>query len=147
DSVKRIVHRVDGSTYEAIAAEAGGQFGMGLTLCVYDELAQAKNRDLYDALMTSLGSEIEPLMMIISTQAPSDQHLLSELIDYGARVNTGVIFDPSFVCHLHSVPLDAPLDDESQWKKANPGLGDYRDRNELREAVKRAMQIPSQEST
>jgi phage terminase large subunit-like protein len=147
DSTKRIVHRLDGSTYEAIAAEAGGQFGMGLALCVYDELAQAKNRELYDALMTSLGSEPEPLMMIISTQAPTDQHLLSELIDYGERINTGVIMDPSFVCHLHTVPMTAKIDDESQWKKANPGLGDYRDRRELRDAVKRAIQMPSQEST
>jgi phage terminase large subunit-like protein len=147
DSTKRIVHRIDGSTYEAIAAEAGGQFGMGLALCVYDELAQAKNRDLYDALMTSLGSETEPLMMIISTQAPNDTHLLSELIDYGERINKGVIDDKSFVCHLHTVPMDARIDDESQWKKANPGIGDYRDRAELREAVKRALQMPSQEST
>lgn len=147
DSTKRIVHRQDGSTYEAIAAEAGGQFGMGLALCVYDELAQAKNRDLYDALMTSLGSETEPLMMIISTQAPTDQHLLSELIDYGERINSGVVSDPSFVCHLHTVPMEARIDDESQWKKANPGIGDYRDRRELRDAVKRAMQMPSQEST
>ena len=147
DSTKRIVHRIDGSTYEAIAAEAGGQFGMGLALCVYDELAQAKNRDLYDALMTSLGSETEPLMMIISTQAPNDVHLLSELIDYGERINQGVITDPSFVCHLHTVPMEARIDDESQWKKANPGIGDYRDRRELRDAVKRAMEMPSQEST
>ena len=147
DSTKRIVHRVDGSTYEAIAAEAGGQFGMGLALCVYDELAQAKNRDLYDALMTSLGSETDPLMMIISTQAPSDLHLLSELIDYGERVNSGVISDPSFVCHLHTVPIDAKIDDESKWQLANPGIGDYRDHLELREAVKRAMEMPSQEST
>jgi len=45
------------------------------------------------------------------------------------------------------VPMDARIDDESQWKKANPGIGDYRDRAELREAVKRALQMPSQEST
>lgn len=147
DGQKRITHREDGSTYEAIAAEAGGQFGMGLALVVYDELAQAKNRELYDALMTSLGSEVEPLMMVISTQAPSDVHLLSELIDYGLRVNDGIIVDPSFVCHLHTVPIEAKLDDESQWKKANPGLGDYRDRRELKEAIKRAMLMPSQEAT
>jgi phage terminase large subunit-like protein len=147
DSTKRVVHRIDGSVYEAIAAEAGGQFGMGLDLCVYDELAQAKNRDLYDALMTSLGSQSEPLMMIISTQAPNDQHLLSELIDYGERVNHGIIFDPSFVSHLHTVPMTAKIDDETQWVKANPGIGDYRDKRELRDAVKRAMEMPSQEST
>ena len=86
-------------------------------------------------------------MMIISTQAPNDVHLLSELIDYGERINQGVINDPSFVCHLHTVPMEARIDDESQWKKANPGIGDYRDRRELRDAVKRAMEMPSQEST
>ena len=147
DSGKRIYHREDQSTYDAIAAEVGGQFGQGLALCVYDELAQAKNRELYDALMTSLGSEVEPLMMIISTQAPNDQHLMSELVDYGEKVNQGVIFDPSFVSHLHTVPIDAPIDDEAQWKKANPGLGDYRDKQELREAVRRAKHLPDQEST
>ena len=45
------------------------------------------------------------------------------------------------------MPIEAKIDDESQWKKANPGLGDYRDRSELRDAVKRALQMPSQEST
>ena len=147
DGAKRIVHRVDGSTYEAISAEAGGQFGMGLALVVYDELAQAKNRDLYDALTTSMGSEVEPLMMVISTQAPSDMHLLSELIDYGQKVNDGILFDPSFVCHLHTVPIEAKLDDESQWSKANPGLGDYRDRKEMRDAIKRAIAMPNEEAT
>ena len=91
DSTKRIVHREDGSVYRAISAEAGGQFGMGLDLVVYDELAQATNRSLYDALMTSLGSQTEPLMLVISTQAPSNDHLLSELIDYGEKVNRGVL--------------------------------------------------------
>ena len=147
NSTKRIVHREDGSYYQAISAEAGGQFGMGLAFVVYDELAQAKSRTLYDALMTSLGSEPEPMMMVISTQAPSDVHLLSELIDYGAKVADGIIDDPSFVSHCHTVPLDAPMLDEKSWRKANPGLGDYRDLNEMRSAVRRAVTMPSQEAT
>lgn len=147
ESHKRMVRRADGSYYQAIAAEAGAQFGMGLDLVIYDELAQAKNRALYDALMTSLGSESEPLMMIISTQAPADQHVLSELIDYGERVNQGIVEDQSFVCHLYTVPRDADITDESQWKKANPGLGDFRDLSEMRQAIKRAVKLPSLEST
>src|SRR5262245_4541083 len=72
EGTKHIVHLEDGSFYEAISAEAGAQFGSGLDLVIYDELAHAKNRALYDALMTSLGSQKESLMAIISTQAPSD---------------------------------------------------------------------------
>lgn len=147
DSLKRIVHRADGSYYAAISAEAGAQFGMGLDFVCYDELAQAKNRSLYDALMTSLGSTLDSLMMIISTQAPADQHVLSELIDYGERVNQGIIEDPAFVSHLYSVPMEARIDDETQWKKANPGLGDYRDIVEMRSAIRRAVKVPSLESS
>jgi phage terminase large subunit-like protein len=147
DSVKRIVHRDDGSYYQAISAEAGGQFGMGLDFAIYDELAQAKNRTLYDALMTSLGSQPEPLMMIISTQAPSDQHLLSELIDYGDKIAQSIIEDHSFVSHCHSVPIDVPITDERQWRKANPGLNDFRDLAEMRTAIRRAIRIPSLESS
>lgn len=147
DSTKRVVHREDGSYYVAISAEPGAQFGMGIDFVVYDELAQAKSRNLYDALMTSLGSQPDSLMMIISTQAPSDQHLLSELIDYGQRVEDGVIEDPAFVCHCYSVPRDADITLEREWYKANPGLGDYRDLAEMRTAIARAVKIPSEEST
>jgi hypothetical protein len=94
-STKVIVHRDDGSTYTAISADAGGAFGEGLDFVVFDELAQTKNTALYDALMTSLGSQVEPLMMVISTQASSDEHLLSELIDYGLKIEQGVIEDDS----------------------------------------------------
>jgi phage terminase large subunit-like protein len=113
---------------------------------VYDELGQAKNRALYDALMTSLGSQSEPLMLIISTQAASNEHLLSELIDYGEKVNKGIIPDRSFVCHLHSTPKDAPLMDEAGWYAANPGLGDYRSLEEMRRTMARAEKIPSFEN-
>lgn len=146
-STKRIVHREDGSVYHAISAEAGAQFGMGLDLVVYDELAQATNRNLYDALMTSLGSQVEPLMLIISTQAPSNEHLLSELIDYGDKVNRGVIEDASFACHLYTVPREAALMDEASWYLANPGLGDYRSLEEMRDTMRRAERIPSLENS
>ena len=42
DSTKHIVNPTDGSYYAAISAEAGGQYGEGLDLVVYDELAQSR---------------------------------------------------------------------------------------------------------
>lgn len=147
ESTKFIRHRTDGSTYAAISAEAGGQYGEGIDLVVYDELAQAKGHALYDALMTSLGSQVEPLMMVISTQAPADDHILSELIDYGLKIQEGTLQDDTFTVHLYAASPDAELMDEKEWKKANPALGDYRDIDEFRATMTRAMKIPALEST
>lgn len=147
ESTSYVVHRSDFSSYSAIAAEAGGQYGEGLDLVVYDELAQAKNAALYDALMTSLGSQVEPLMMIISTQAPADDHILSELIDYGLKIKAGEFEDDSFTVHLYAADHGCELMDERQWRKANPALGDYRDIDEFRTTMKRAEKVPSLEAT
>jgi phage terminase large subunit-like protein len=146
-STKTIAHHRDSSMYMAIAAEAGGQYGEGLDLVVYDELAQAKSPALYDALMTSLGSQVEPLMMIISTQAPVDNHILSELIDYGLKIRAGEFEDDSFTTHLYCAKDGADLMDEAEWHRANPALGDYRDLDEFRATMGRAMKVPSLEAT
>ena len=147
DSTSRIVSKEDSSVYSAISADAGGAFGDGLDLVIYDELAQSKNTALYDALMTSLGSQVEPLMMIISTQAPADDHILSELIDYGLKVRAGEFEDPTFTVHLYAATPGCNLLDEDEWLKANPSLGDYRDLDEFRAAMKRAVKMPSLEAS
>jgi phage terminase large subunit-like protein len=148
ESVKRVTHLNDFSVYHAISADAGGSFGQGIDLVIYDEMAQAKSRALYDALMTSLGSQIDPLMMIISTQAPSDAHLLSELIDLGLKIKDGIVEDDgSFTVHLYTAPMDLPLDDKKGWFAANPTLGDYRDMEEFEQTIHRAMKVPSLEAS
>lgn len=146
-STKTVVHRVDGSNYTAISADAGGAFGEGIDLAVYDELAQTKNNALYEALMTSLGSQTEPLLMVISTQAQTDDHLLSELIDYGVKIREGLFEDESFTVHLFAAKPDCDLMDEDEWYKANPSLGDYRDLPEFRASMVRAQKMPSLEAS
>lgn len=145
-NTSRILHKIDGSVYRAISSDAGGGFGQGMDVVVYDELAQAKTRTMYDMLMTSLGSQVEPLMMIISTQAPANDHILSELIDYGAKLDSGVLTDPTFTAHVYKADEDCDLLDEKQWLKANPALGDYRDLEEMRSTMRRAKEVPSLES-
>lgn len=147
DSLKRIIHRTDFSVYRAIAAEAGASFGQGIDLCIYDEMAQAKNRALYDALKTSQGSQIDPLMVVISTQAPADTHLLSELIDYGLKIRRGELKDDAFTVHLYAAKEGCALDDEKEWYRANPALGDFRDLDDFREKVRQALNMPSLEAS
>lgn len=146
DSTKTMVYYGNGSTYEALSAEAGSKFGINPTVVIYDELAQAKNRNLYDVLDTSMAAREEPLFIIISTQSKDPLHILSQLIDDGLSGR-----DPTTVCHLYAVPDDADdeaiFTDKKLWKLANPALGDFRSLPEMRTMAKRAKRMPDSEAT
>jgi phage terminase large subunit-like protein len=139
-STKTMLARQTGSIYRAVSAESGTKHGYLPSLVVYDELAQAKNRDLYDVFDTSFGAREEPLFIAISTQSNDPEHIMSQLIDDGLSKT-----DPTIVCHLYASDENCDLDDPKQWKKANPALGDFRDRDDLIIAIKKAMRMPSSE--
>lgn len=143
DSTKTMVCYRNGSVYRALSAEAGTKYGLNPTVVIYDELAQAKNRDLFDALDTSMAAREEPLMIIISTQSNDPQHILSQLIDDGLSGK-----DPTTVCHLYAVPDDAKdiFENEELWRLSNPALDDFRSLAEMRIAAARARRMPSFES-
>ena len=139
-STKTIVCKGNGSFYRAISAEAGTKHGLNPSLVIFDELAQAKNRELYDVLDTSMGAREEPLFITISTQSNDPEHILSKLIDDGLSDE-----DETTVCHLYAAPEDCDLLDESGWEAANPALGDFRSREELAVLAHKAKRLPAEE--
>jgi len=146
-STKTMVCYQNGSTYKAVSAEAGSKFGYNPTVVIYDELAQAKNMDLYTAFDTAMGARMEAgeetIFFVISTQSKDPQHLLSQLIEDGIKKQ-----DPTIACHLYTVPLakDNEVDDalinESKWYLANPALGDFRSLSEMRAFAQKAIRMP-----
>lgn len=141
DSTKTITYQAMGSKYQAISAEAGTKHGYNPSVVIYDELAQAKSRELYDVLDTSMGARIEPLFLTISTQSNDPEHILSRLIDSGLKDD-----DPTTVCHLYSVPEDCPdIYDPAVWGLANPALGDFRSLTDLRVIADKAKRWPGEE--
>lgn len=142
ESKKRVVYYGNGNVYAALSAEAGTKHGMNPAVVIYDELAQSKNQDLFDALDTAQGAQEEPLFYTISTQSNDPQHPLSLMIDDG--INGG---DESIVCHLYEVPEEVEeIFDEDCWYDANPALGDFRSLDELRRYADRAKRLPSLEN-
>jgi phage terminase large subunit-like protein len=139
-STKTMIVRKTGSIYRAVSAEAGTKHGYLPSLVIYDELAQAKNRDLYDVLDTSFGARQEPLFIVISTQSNDPEHILSKLIDDGLAGT-----DPSIVCHLYAAKEECELDDEKQWYAANPALGKFRNLEDLAAAIRKAVRMPAEE--
>lgn len=148
-STKTMVNFANGSIYRAVSADAGTNYGENPSFIAYDELAQAKNNALYDALDTSMGARAaeeamysEPLFAVISTQSPDPQHILSQIIDDGLSGH-----DPATYVFLMAVPDDYPdIFDEKCWKLANPALGDFLSLVEMRNFAAKAKRMPSREA-
>lgn len=140
-STKTLACYRNGSFYRAMSSESGTKHGLLPTFVVFDELAQAKGRELYDVLDTSFGATREPLFVVISTQSNDPEHILSKLIDDGLNSE-----DPTIVCHLYEVPEDTKdVFDPAVWKQANPALGDFRSLADLKAIADKAARMPAEE--
>jgi phage terminase large subunit-like protein len=136
-----------GSVFAALSADASTKMGLSPSFTIYDELGTAPKRDLYDALDTAMGARENPLMCVISTQAASDHAVLSELVDYGQKVNSNEVDDPSFHLTLYAAETDDDPWDEATWLKANPALGDFRSIDDVRRQAAQAERLPSREQS
>lgn len=147
DFDKTLEDSVTGSTYAALSADAKTKHGFSASLVIYDELAQAPDRQLFDVLTTSTAARAEPLTWVISTQSSDPNHVMSELVDYGRQVLDGTVVDPSFYATIYAAPDDADPWDEAVWHACNPALGDFRSLDEMRAYAAQARRIPAREST
>lgn len=138
---KRIEDMETGSLYRALASDGAAVHGLASSFVVCDELAQWKRRELFDVLRTSMGKRAEPLVLVIGTQSPHPENLMSELVDYAGRVGSGEVDDGSFHGAVYAVPDDADVFDPAVWPLANPALGVFRSDREIAEEAGRAQRM------
>jgi phage terminase large subunit-like protein len=143
DSGKQIYVERLGTLYRALSADASTAYGLSPVLVIHDELGQVKGprSELYEALETATGAQENPLSIVISTQAPTDEDLLSVLIDDAA---TGA--DPRTVLLLYTAPIDDDAFVEETIRKANPAFGDFQNAAETLAMAADAKRMPSRES-
>ncbi|MCG7985658.1 MAG: terminase large subunit [Candidatus Thiodiazotropha lotti] len=146
DSQKRIVHHQSGSFYQALSSESKSKHGFSASFIIYDEMAQAPNRQLWDVLTSSMGARAQPLTVVISTMSPDKYSIMYEQYDYALKVREGIIEDETFVPIIYQAPEDADIWDEQVWSACNPALGDFRSLEEMRVFAERAKRIPAAEA-
>ncbi|HWA00387.1 MAG TPA: terminase TerL endonuclease subunit [Caulobacterales bacterium] len=127
-----------GSTFEALSSDARKGHGLAPSLWIYDELAQCDDFELLDNLETGMGKRVRSLGLIISTQAESDDHRLSVMIDEGLA---GV--DPTIVVHLLAAPANADPFDEAVLRAVNPALGTYLNEKDVLADMRKARWLPA----
>ncbi|WP_349934868.1 terminase TerL endonuclease subunit [Acetobacter sp. A11-2] len=143
---KTVEDAVTGSVYKALSADARKAHGLSPTFAIADEVAQWRDRDLFDALKTGGGAHRESLLLGISTRSPDADNPLEELLRYGASVADGTFPDRTFKSFVWSAPMDADPWVEATWRMANPALGTFRSVEDIRSQAMQAMRVPSQEA-
>lgn len=142
DTAKQLFCGELGTLYRALSAEASTAYGLSPVFTVHDELGQVRGprSELYEALETATAAQENPLSIVISTQAPNPNDLLSVLID---DAKTGA--DPRVVLSIYSAPDDADPFAEETIRLANPAFGDFQNAEEVMAMSEDARRMPSRE--
>ncbi|RVJ35935.1 terminase large subunit [Sinorhizobium medicae] len=135
-----------GSILKALSADADSKLGLSPSFVLCDEAGYWPKRDLFDAMDSALGARDEPLIVAISTQAKDDTAFFSEMIDYGLKVQSGEIVDPSFHLAFFHAPQDADPWSPDTWAMANPAMGDFNSLEQIERMAKQAQRIPAKEA-
>lgn len=139
-SGKRLLGLSKNVEYKALSADAKTKHGLSPILIILDELGQVRGPtdSFISTLQTAQGAYENSMQLVISTQAPTDVDMLSQIIDAQKKDP-----DPHIVCHVYSAPEDADLGDEEAWKAANPALGVFRSLKDMRKLYAQAKAQPS----
>lgn len=142
DGIKQLRCLELGTVYQALSSEASTAYGLSPVFVVHDELGQIRGprHELYEALETSTGAQVNPLSIIISTQAATDQDLLSVLIDDALAGH-----DPKVVVSLYTAPVDDDPFDRATLAKANPAMGNFLNPDEIMAMADDARRMPARE--
>lgn len=146
DTVKELFCSELGTKYKALSAEAATAYGLSPVFLVHDELGQVRGprSELYDALETAVGAHDNPLSVVISTQAPNDNDLLSILIDDALAGN-----DPQVALCLYTGDMDLDITNSKELlkaiKQANPAYGDFLNAKNVMGMAQDAIRMPARE--
>jgi phage terminase large subunit-like protein len=143
-SGKRLIGLTMNTEYRALAAEGTTAHGLSPVLAILDEVGQVRGPqdDFIDAITTAQGAHEDPLLIAISTQAPTDADLFSIWLDDAERSA-----DPAIVSHVYRAPEGCELHDEKAWRAANPALDLFRSRRDVEEQALQAKRMPASENT
>ena len=121
---------------DILNADVSSGHAAGADVCVIDEagLLEERHRPLWDAV-NSARSGRDGRLIALGVRATGP--MFSELLARGAAG------DPNVFAVDYSAPEDCDLNNESAWRKANPGLGSIKSIAYMRERAAEALAVPA----
>lgn len=134
------------SKFEPLSADADTADGLNPFVAVCDEIHAWKSRDLWDVLLTGMGSREQPLALAITTAGDFADSIYNELHGDAEQVLEGVVADDAVFGYIACLDVEDDWKNPATWGKANPNLGVSLSQTELAEAIKRAERQPSSQN-
>ena len=131
------------SVYRVVSAEAYSKEGLNPTRIIFDEAHAHKDRTLFDVFQLAMGNRGKLGQLIAITTAGQKTDMTGQdsiaynLYQYGKRVSTGEIDDPSFFMAWWEANPEADHRLEQTWRTANPGFDDLVSADDFASAVLR----------
>jgi phage terminase large subunit-like protein len=146
---RRIVHRASESIYRVLPGPTAveKQHGLNASGVILDEAHTQPSRELYDVLVTSVGTRSQPVIFIITTAGYDRNSLCWELHEYARQVAAGIIDDPTFLPVLFGADEAADWTSPAVWHAANPSLDVTVPEEYLAAECAKAKSIPAYENT
>ncbi|CRY77091.1 TPA: terminase TerL endonuclease subunit [Yersinia enterocolitica] len=134
-----------GSKFEPLASDADSLDGKNIHGGIVDELHAHKTRDVWDVLETATGARLQSLIFAITTAGFNKEGICYEQRDYAIKIlrnfdnpdEMSVKDDTYFALIFTLDEGDDPFD-ETNWPKANPGLGICKRWDDMRRLAKKA---------
>lgn len=135
------------SIYQAISSETYTKHGPSTSGLIFDEFHTQPNRELYDVLTKGSGAaRNQPLFLYITTAGNNINSICYELHQYAKAVISGDIEDPTFYARIYGLEPEDDWEDEANWYKANPSLGQILNIEEFRKAYQDARRNLAEEN-
>jgi len=147
DSRKRIVTYKTDSFYQVLSADVPSKHGFNTHCVVFDELHAQRTDELWTVLTYDSGiARTQPLTFVITTAGYDKNSICYKIHDYALKVRDGIIKDSTFLPVIYAADEEDDWTDEDVWRKVNPSLGVTIDIEDVRQACKKAQEIPSEEN-
>jgi phage terminase large subunit-like protein len=134
------------SSYVPLSADKDTMDGLNVHGAIVDELHAHKKRDVWDVLVTAIGSRRQPLIFAITTAGYNRESVCWEQHDYSAKVLEGLLQDDSHFAFIATIDEGDNWLDEDVWLKANPNLGVSVSIDDMRRQAEKARQTPAYEN-
>ena len=118
------------SVLRVVSAEAYSKEGYNPSRVILDELHAHRDRSLYDVFSLAMGNRGGLAQMVAVTTAgvkndiSGSESVAYQLYQWGKKVASGEVVDPSFFMAWWEAPENLKHDDPEAWRIANPGFDD-----------------------
>lgn len=145
--VAELISDFNDGSYKPLSSDSNTLDGLNVHGAFIDELHAIEDKNLYDVIVDGMTAREQPLSIITSTAGTVREGIFDIKYDEAERIINGYD-DPNGYKDEHVLPIIYELDSRDEWtnpkmwKKANPGLGTIKNRDELERKVNKAKANP-----